>query len=46
LTEDGTKTTNVIFYGGVWIAVGLAVLCMAQMFKYGMVLQTESDETL
>lgn len=46
ITEDGTKVTYVISYGGVWFAIGLAILCMSQIFKYGICLQNESDETL
>ena len=46
LIDDGLKITYVIFYGGVWFAIGLAVLCMSQMFQYGMLLQSENDETL
>lgn len=32
--------------GGIWIFTGAVLLCLTQMFQYGCVLQTESDETL
>lgn len=32
--------------GGLWIFTGSVLLCLAQIFRYGCALQTESDETL
>lgn len=47
LGEAITYTTNTFtFYGGVFLILGGVVACVALAFEYGVVLQTQADETL
>lgn len=46
LNEVGMKVEYRFFSGGIFIALGLVIFCLAYIFKYGMELQKLSDETL
>ena len=38
--------SSVSSFGGLFIVAGIAVLCVAMVFRYGVELQTQADETL
>jgi hypothetical protein len=43
---DGTKEVIFTSFGGIILAMGLVVFCLALVFEYGVELQKQSDETL
>ena len=43
---DGMKTTYVVWSGGIFIAVGVMILCLAAVFDCGLKMQKQWDETL
>jgi len=43
---DGTFVTNMFYPSGNMLAVGIVVYCVSVVFKHGITLQIQSDETL
>ena len=46
ILDNSIKITSFTTLGGILLITGIGVFCIALVFEYGVILQTQSDETL